>query len=71
MCIRDRDAAGRPFAADFNIDVSSQLGLTLVGDPGNRDIVRKLDEIGSALKAIGTSIKNNEQHLRTIAGKVR
>ncbi len=66
-----QDAAGRPFTAAFEVDVESQLGHTLAGEPGNRDIVRQLDDIEGALKSINNSIKGNEQHLRAIASKLR
>ncbi|MGI8548499.1 MAG: AlbA family DNA-binding domain-containing protein [Gemmatimonadaceae bacterium] len=80
--IEYRDVAGREYTTTFNIDVTSQLGITLAGEPGNREIVRQLDDIEtvlksvgsnveSALKAIGSSIKSNEQYLRQIAGKLR
>lgn len=71
LSVAYQDAGGRSFSATFQIDVTSQLGQSLGGDPGNRDIVRQLDDIEKALKAMAASVKNNEQHLRSIASKLR
>jgi hypothetical protein len=66
-----RDMAGRPFNATFDINVSAQLGQSLMGERGNDEIVRELHDIQSAIKGLVNTIKSNEQHLRHIASKLR
>jgi hypothetical protein len=65
------DVAGRPFDATFQVDVEAQLGQTLAGDPGDRRIVRQLEDIEKVLKTMAASIKSNEQSLRAIANKLK
>jgi hypothetical protein len=69
--VRYRDLAGRPYEDNFVVDIERQLGITLMGEAGYRGLEDRLRDIDSAVRALGGNIKSNEQHLRTIANKLK
>lgn len=71
MSLDYKDAAGRGYRDDLEIDVESQLGPTLMSDRSTREIVSELDDIEKAVREVAKASQRNEQHLKDLVRKLK